>query len=54
MAMEFVALAWRHDDPHEHQFPGVGKAGAADPLVWTPWQLFDLEIVALDEPEQLI
>jgi hypothetical protein len=54
MAMELVALPWRHDDADEHQFFGVGEAGSADPFVWAPRELFNLELIALDESEEWI
>jgi hypothetical protein len=54
VAMELVSLAGRHGDPDEHELLSLGEAGSGDPLVRAPGQMFDLDVIALDEPEEFL
>jgi hypothetical protein len=52
VSMELVGLAVGHGDPDEQEFPGIGQAGAAEPFVGSPGELFDLDVIRLNESEQ--
>jgi len=51
MPMELMGLSVRHGDADEQEFLRLGQAGPAEPFMGTPRELFDLDVIGLDETE---
>ena len=52
VSVELVGLAAGHGDPDEQEFLGLSQSGPAEPFVWAPGELLDLNVIGLDESEQ--